>query len=323
MCRRVISRAYIRKIKDGFSQWKYEYQKNKIIEDINTEGNIAVEAERSRRRVEILKKFLVDNGHSQLEIDTELEEKMIRQKNNMKSFIIKCFFKTSKFSVIPKAFNQLKAWTRTRKLYKQAFDTTYKYMNSDIFWAFKRWKHNHEDHRKRISHLTKAELIKKLVDDEHKLGSLQIQQNEKNEYINLQLEEREQLLMHFAAGQKIAFNRCEQKLKWLPLRKAFLKWQKNAFDSKLTETDEQIAKTQSVISQLMKICKEAEDKNRDLILENEELRQASLDGIEIAKAVQELTREREKLSHELSNKNLAIQQLLQDNNYMSQQLNEY
>jgi hypothetical protein len=36
--------------------------------------------------------------------------------------------------------------------------------------------------------------------------------------------------------------------------------------------------------------------HRNLISENEELRQAAMDGIEIAKAVQDLTREREVLS---------------------------
>lgn len=35
------------------------------------------------------------------------------------------------------------------------------------------------------------------------------------------------------------------------------------------------------------------------MIENEELRQAALDGIEIAKAVQELTKEREQLSVDL------------------------
>ena len=38
------------------------------------------------------------------------------------------------------------------------------------------------------------------------------------------------------------------------------------------------------------------DINRNLLNENEELRQTALDGIEIAKVVQELTKERESLS---------------------------
>lgn len=161
------------------------------------------------------------------------------------------------------------------------------------------------------------------MDEEHRLGSLQIEQEEKNQYINLQMAERQQLLMHFASGQKIAFKRCEYKLRMRPLKRAFLKWQQNAFSAKLEESDEQVAKTQAIIAELLKICKEAEDRNKDLIMENEELRQASLDGIEIAKAVQDLTREREKLSHELNQKNQAIKQLLNENNAMAEQLNHY
>ena len=72
---------------------------------------------------------------------------------------------------------------------------------------------------------------------------------------------------------------------------------------------------------MLKLCQNAEQRNKDLLLENEELRQASLDGIEIAKAVQELTKEREKLSSDLNEKNMTIQQLLNDNNAMSHKLN--
>lgn len=161
------------------------------------------------------------------------------------------------------------------------------------------------------------------MDDEHLLGSLQQQQENKNEHINIQLAERQQLLMHFASGQKIAFQRCEYKLKWKPMRRAFLKWQKHAFDAKIQETDQQIGKTQDIIAELLKLCQQAEQRNKDLLIENEELRQASLDGIEIAKAVQELTREREKLSNDLNHKNMAIKQLLEDNTAMSEKLNKY
>lgn len=80
-------------------------------------------------------------------------------------------------------------------------------MNSDIYWAFKRWKHFHEDERKKIAPYSKTELIRKCVDDEHLLGTLQYQIQERNEYINLQMAERQQLLIHFASGQKIAFKR--------------------------------------------------------------------------------------------------------------------
>lgn len=48
-----------------------------------------------------------------------------------------------------------------------------------------------------------------------------------------------------------------------------------------------------MINDLLVHVNKLEAINRNMTVENEELRQAALDGIEIAKAVQELTKERE------------------------------
>ncbi len=61
--------------------------------------------------------------------------------------------------------------------------------------------------------------------------------------------------------------------------------------------------------------------NKNLLTENEELRQAALDGIEIAKAVQELTKEREQLSVDMQDRASTIKKLIQDNNNLNYRLN--
>jgi regulator of replication initiation timing len=60
--------------------------------------------------------------------------------------------------------------------------------------------------------------------------------------------------------------------------------------------------------------------NKNLVEENEELRSAALDGIEIAKAVQDLTKERETLSADLSDRASTIKKLIEDNNNLSLRL---
>ncbi len=57
-----------------------------------------------------------------------------------------------------------------------------------------------------------------------------------------------------------------------------------------------------------------------MTVENEELRQAALDGIEIAKAVQELTKEREQLSVDLQDRATTIKKLIEDNNNLGLRL---
>ena len=60
--------------------------------------------------------------------------------------------------------------------------------------------------------------------------------------------------------------------------------------------------------------------NKNLLVENEELRSAALDGIEIAKAVQDLTKEREQLSRDLQDRAATIQKLIAENNNLSLRL---
>ena len=61
--------------------------------------------------------------------------------------------------------------------------------------------------------------------------------------------------------------------------------------------------------------------NKNLLGENEELRQAALDGIEISNVVQELTKEREGLSADLQDRAGTIKRLIEDNNNLSIRLN--
>ena len=72
-----------------------------------------------------------------------------------------------------------------------------------------------------------------------------------------------------------------------------------------------------MIQDLMVHVSRLEGIHGGLIGENEELRQAALDGIEIAKAVQDLTREREMLSQDLQERASTIKRLIEDNNNLA------
>ena len=76
-----------------------------------------------------------------------------------------------------------------------------------------------------------------------------------------------------------------------------------------------------MISDLNNHVTKLENINRNLLGENEELRQAALDGIEISNVVQELTKERESLSADLQDRAGTIKKLIKDNNNLSIKLN--
>jgi len=76
-----------------------------------------------------------------------------------------------------------------------------------------------------------------------------------------------------------------------------------------------------MISELSVHVNKLENINKNLLVENEELRSAALDGIEIAKAVQDLTRERESLSSDLSDRAATIKKLIEENRDLSLRMN--
>jgi regulator of replication initiation timing len=60
--------------------------------------------------------------------------------------------------------------------------------------------------------------------------------------------------------------------------------------------------------------------HKALVAENAELRQASLDGIAIADAIEELSQEREKLSVDLADRAATIKRLLEENSSLNYKL---
>lgn len=75
-----------------------------------------------------------------------------------------------------------------------------------------------------------------------------------------------------------------------------------------------------MIAALKERLRSVEVDNESLANENEELRQFSLDGYEIAKNVQVLSLEREKLSVDLADKSNIIRKLLDENEDLSSSL---
>lgn len=72
-----------------------------------------------------------------------------------------------------------------------------------------------------------------------------------------------------------------------------MSWKRHTKTYEQDRLAEQIGRTNQMINDLEAHVGKLGNINNNLVEENEELRQAALDGIEIAKAVQELTRERE------------------------------
>jgi len=95
--------------------------------------------------------------------------------------------------------------------------------------------------------------------------------------------------------------------------RTFSRWKRNCQAQEQGELNETLGRTTQMIGEISDHVNRLEGINKNLMIENEELRSAALDGIEIAKAVQDLTKEREQLSTDLQDRASTIKRLIEDN----------
>ena len=106
------------------------------------------------------------------------------------------------------------------------------------------------------------------------------------------------------------------------MAKALNQMSDHAYKSKGAHLEDVLQKNIERISFLKDKIREFEVDNESLANENEELRQFSLDGYQIAKNVQSLGSERERLSVDLADKAHTIKKLLDENEGLSCKLRD-
>ena len=90
------------------------------------------------------------------------------------------------------------------------------------------------------------------------------------------------------SGRKLGFNLTREKYDEAR-QKAFHKWKQILHDEDVFHITLNIKQKTVLLEKKKEQYQTLEEENNELVEDNEQLRQASLDGIEIAKAVQELT----------------------------------
>ena len=305
--------------KHFFHKWKHNIDRMNLAHIVNTEGDVVLERNQAQRNAKRLREELINSGYSPEQIDEYLAKKSEQQRANMQKAVVGLFFKNTDFNIIPKALNQWKEWVRSRKRVKEAARYILNCLNHPLAVYFKKWKFEKADSEKVLNRLSKKQLIDKIVADENLIGSSKSRIQRMDQAIDHLNIQRDNLLEHFIKGQRLALAKVNNFYLGTIFR-AFARWKKWCQRAEQDELADQLGRTNQMIGELAGHVARLEGINRNLLVENEELRSAALDGIEIAKAVQDLTKEREALSADLQDRAATIKKLIEDNNNLSLRL---
>ena len=139
-----------------FYKWKHCSKCESIAEKVNKEGDVVMRRNELARQAAAMKKKLIELGYSPEAIDKYLDEKSAKQRENMQKGIISLFFKNSDgFNIVPKAFNQLKAYVRMRKLAKEKARKILNMLHHPLAIYFNKWKYDMTDNMKKLEGISK------------------------------------------------------------------------------------------------------------------------------------------------------------------------
>jgi hypothetical protein len=119
-------------------------------------------------------------------------------------------------------------------------------MNHPLHWAFRKWKLSEEDAREKLKTVLKKDLVKKIIDDELAIGSAQHRLERMDEQIENLGIQRDSLLQHYIAGQRLALALGKNN-HMRTLFRAFIKWKKETRDYEQFLLMQQLERTNLMI----------------------------------------------------------------------------
>ena len=131
--------------------------------------------------------------------------------------------------------------------------------------------------------------------------------------------QRDLLLVRYVGSQKLALSSIRAQNDRAK-SKVFSKWLSQNHRAEKTQMEDILKANLMKIASLKDRIYRIEVANEEVANQNEDLRQGALDGIEMAKNVDDLSREREIISIDIADKALVIRRLLEDNNNLNSQL---
>lgn len=306
--------------RQAFAKWLKQSRNLLMVEQVVYEGNTAMAHREHLVNEHVLKQFVNEQGYTLDEVARSTADTHARQQKVAHKYYSLLVERPDTFRTI--AFH---AWRKFVALRHSVRDKAALCLNllsqNEAFKAFRTWKLCVFGSKRRLMRLRKEHLISRIIDNSRDVSLGEDLILQRGHAINHVTSEREILMQNYIAGQKIGLS-CLRMFCHRSLQHAFNLWKRHLKQGSEAELRVEAKKLALSIDTVKENLDLLRDENLKLIDENEELRQASLDGIEIAMAVQELTKEREQLSVDLADRAVTIKRLLEENQNLTNTLQE-
>lgn len=320
-----ILRALHRKLRSGFDLWKESCKMQDVINIAESQGPVAQEKNILKTRCDILTQLLNEEGINPKYVEEYILEKESLQSALMRKSVARMQLKAMKDRpddslIMTRFFTIWKMWhIKRRQFVRHAARMMAYRKKGEVMWAFNTWKRGLSLVANALKSHTRQELFGVVAKMDRDIKTLE-GMVENNHLQVKYLESYSGILeQHTRRGQNQALTVCKMNID-KTLASAMQRWILSTYFGRIQDILTALRINDEQIDYLKIQLQETVDEKNALYDENMELRQASLDGIAIADAIETLTKERERLSVDLADKSATIRRLLQENTDLSSRL---
>ena len=313
----IMLRGMRRRLRQAFDLWHHKMEQVSIITEINRESQVASNAYKSRNNVVNMKRMMVSEGYPPDEVEREVADKKVHFEKVMERAVKKLKMQANpEIWPLPKAMEAWKDFVNLRKNIKYYADYIRHHLGDQPLQnAFLRWKQYRVNSQLPLEMMTKAQLVQICMDNERNVGIQRNHMNDQDAYLSDLTLQKIALFNRCLAGRKLGLTVPREKFDSAK-QKAFHRWKHLVHDKEIFYLTQHVKQQTALLEKMKDQYHSLEEESNNLIEDNEQLRQASLDGIEIAKAVQELTKQREQLSVDLADRASSLKKLMEDNEHL-------
>jgi hypothetical protein len=321
----LFGKALTRFLRQAWDRWKELSVFKTVVWEESISGQAGTEQSHLAHREEILLDIARHEGLDVEEVQMQMKAAEHKQQGLIRNAVTRLRYlaglvNDEDSTLKPKCFSTWKDWALRRKACKAATVRLMGYVRFPAAKrAFNKWKNGLRDIEKRFQSLPKAQLAGQIAAMDREIRSLEAAVESQDITAKYLTNYCEILQTHTMRGLRQALSQCHSRVTQ-GKRQAYSTWALCVSLWKARELHLQIEDTEEQIGDVAARKRQVYAENEALSHENEELRQASLDGIAIADAIETLSRERERLSVDLADRATTIKQLIDENNSLALKL---
>ena len=326
--RKSLLKGVQRKLDSAVKLWKEALEYHRLEQYYNNEGPIAVENQFLKERLRIYGQLVQDEG-----LNPKQVERFILERESMAGALRRKGIARMQYAaglnpkmaadvnqVLPRALLRWKVWTIKRQKARRLAKRMLSYRkNSDMLRAFFTWKKGPSLVRNSLANYTRDQMLGLIAKMDHDIKTLEALVESQNGKLRFMSAYGSLLERHTQRGRNQSLTVLATHV-LNPLGKAMGRWSAFVNSSKVSELKKGLVDLDDEYSVLQLRYEELERDYKQIFTENNELKQRTLEGLEIASAVEALSREREKLSVDLADRAVTIKRLLEENGDLASRL---